>query len=152
MGTCPCCPKKKMNLEKNMKRGEKGNNKNISEYKNKNKNFLSERQKSKIEEQIKKKHIDEHPAIPYDLIVETQKSICKIIIDNKETKKLGSGFFLKVDDSKKYLITAGHIITKNLQNEDIHLELHNKKIMILSLKNRNAVYEKYTFSLFLFQI
>ena len=69
---------------------------------------------------------------------EAVKSVCKIIVE----RKMGSGFFLKIDGSKKYLITAYHVISENDINEDINLEIYNKTLMVLKLENRDIKYLK----------
>ena len=53
-----------------------------------------------------------HKPVPIELIDKVKKSICKIIIKDKEKMNFGTGFFMKVDDSKKYLITNHHIYLK----------------------------------------
>ena len=56
------------------------------------------------------------------------KSICKILIKTKDKVIYGAGFFLRVSDKLKYLITNYHIINElNTNNENITLEdLANK--------------------------
>ena len=44
----------------------------------------------------------------------------------------GTGFFMKINDSKKYLITANHNIPKDRTYEEILLEIFNEKRIILN--------------------
>ena len=83
-----------------------------------------------------------HKPVPIELIDKVKKSICKIIIKDKEKMNFGTGFFMKVDDSKKYLITNHHNISEEIINKDINLELHNHKIVQLNLNNHNIRYFK----------
>ena len=72
------------------------------------------------------------------LFNEAKKSLCKIII----SEKIGTGFFLNIDNSKKYLVTAYHIISENDINKDIKLEIYNKSSMKLKPENRDIKYFK----------
>ena len=54
----------------------------------------------------------------------------------------GTGFFMKINDSKKYLITANHNIPKDRTYEEILLEIFNEKSIILNLKDRYIKYFK----------
>jgi hypothetical protein len=67
--------------------------------------------------------------IPIDYINQIQKSICKL-----ETGKCsGTGFFMEYN-SVIYLITANHIISRDIKS--IKIEIWNKKIIQLNLDNR----------------
>ena len=44
--------------------------------------------------------------VPIDIIDKVKKSICKMIIENKKDIFHYTGFFMKINNSKKYLITA----------------------------------------------
>ena len=64
------------------------------------------------------------------------KSICKISIGNV----YGNGFFMKISDSQKYLITNNHFISQDNINNNIEIEIYNHKKMKLNLDNRNIKY------------
>ena len=81
-----------------------------------------------------------HKPIPLNLANKVMKAICKITIKTKEGTRFGTGFFLKYSDAKKYLMTNYHMINPNVENEDIELEIHNKKIMKLKFENRFTKY------------
>ena len=68
------------------------------------------------------------------------KALCKIRIKNNEDSIKGTGFFLNAPNSKKYLITNNHIISQDLINKDIEIEIHNKKRMKINLNNRDIKY------------
>ena len=70
--------------------------------------------------------------IPLNTINKILKSICKIIIKEEGNTKCGTGFFMKVSDNLKYLITCHHIINQEMNNKNIELEIWNKKIMKLT--------------------
>ena len=68
-------------------------------------------------------------------------SICKIIITKKNNEKnYGTGFFMIAIDSGKYLITNYHIISENVLDEDIEIEINNNKKMKLLFTNRDIIY------------
>ena len=71
------------------------------------------------------------------------KSICKILIKTKDKVIYGAGFFLRVSDKLKYLITNYHIINElNTNNENITLEITGGKIVKLTLRDRLIKYYK----------
>ena len=72
-------------------------------------------------------------------IVKTFKSICKIVVNGEETI-CGTGFFMKVSDNLKYLITCHHVINQDMNNKNIELEIWNKKIMKLTFDGRFIKY------------
>ena len=90
-----------------------------------------------------------HKPVPLNLANKVFKSICKIIIKKDEEKKdnkngneeenYGTGFFMKFSDSLKYLITNHHLISPK-KNEEIKIEIYNKKTMNLNLNNRKIKY------------
>ena len=90
----------------------------------------------KIKKLSQRKTLDQHPTIPDDLLFETRKSICKIVIQNNDYLMKGTGFFMKINDSKKYLITAYHVIPQDRDYEEISLEIFNEKMIKLNLKDR----------------
>ena len=71
-----------------------------------------------------------------------KQSICKIIIKKIDDNNniYGTGFFMKVSDAKKYLITSYHILSKNNINDDIEIEKYNQKTVKLNLNNRKIEY------------
>ena len=78
-----------------------------------------------------------HKPIPTGIISKVENSICKITFITKDNKlQHGTGFFLKVSDSLKYLITNYHVINPNNINANIELEINNKKKMKLETGNR----------------
>ena len=146
MGSCLYPTKKnthKMNdHEKNEIIRPEGKNQTIS---NKIKTFVDKKENlKKLEEKDKKsqfpkgkKYPIQFNSIPIDIILEAKKSLCKISINYNDKYIFGSGFFMKVDDSKKYLVTVNHLIPKQDEpNRIIELEIHNKKIINLDLNVR----------------
>ena len=67
-----------------------------------------------------------------------KQSTCKINIKKIDDNNniYGTGFFMKVSDAKKYLITSYHILSKNNINDDIEIEIYNQKTVKLNLNNR----------------
>ena len=95
-----------------------------------------ERTKSKIEE--KDEVITRYKPIPLEILNKILKSICKINIKSEKGNNFGTGFFLNYSDSLKLLLTNYHIINPRLENEniEIEIEIYNKKVMKLEMKNR----------------
>ena len=98
-----------------------------------------------------------HKSIPMDMANKAMKSVCKIKIKVNERTNCGTGFFLKISDSLKYLITNYHIIDNNTQK--VEIEICNKKQIELNLRNYSikffdepkditAIYIKNTFELY----
>ena len=75
-----------------------------------------------------------HKPIPINIINKVLKSICKITI--KKGNIYGTGFFMNVSESLKYLITNYHIISQDKINEhiEIEIEIYNHKKMNLKSK------------------
>mgnify|MGYP002626851517 CR=1 FL=1 len=77
------------------------------------------------------KKIDEggtgHPPVPLDVANTVFKSICKITITTRKGSIYGTGFFLRITDSLKCLVTNYHIIKPEIMKEDIEIEIWNKK-------------------------
>ena len=83
----------------------------------------------------------EHKPIKIDIANTVIKSICKISIKMKDQKiKNGTGFFMNISNSIKYLITNYHVINPDLINEYIEIEIWNHKKMKLNLNNYNIKY------------
>ena len=62
-------------------------------------------------------------SVPIKIINKASKSICKIIIKRNPHNILATGFFMKVSDNEKYLITNNHVISQNNINDDIEIEI-----------------------------
>ena len=85
---------------------------------------------------IKLEHnITSNKPVPVSFIEEIKKSICKLII-NKEKKGAGTGFFIDINNYK-YLITCYHVIENSLNN-NITIEIWDKKIFNLKLNNNSS--------------
>ena len=80
--------------------------------------------------------------IDIEILISMRRSICKIIVDNKGYIQYGTGFFMKVSDSKRFLITNYHVIDIDSLNEKIEIEIWNKKKCILNPNNFNIKYLK----------
>ena len=94
------------------------------------------------ESETKNKEETENPILNIEHnknIISSLKSLCQIRIKEKERFIYGNGFFLNIFN-KKYLITNNHIISQNTINNDIDIEIHNKTIIKLILKNRAIKY------------
>ena len=81
-----------------------------------------------------------HKPVPLNIANQALKSICKIIVETKNI--YGTGFFMRVDESKKYLITNYHILSEDVINDEITIEIHNHKEMKLNSNNREIKYFK----------
>ena len=69
-----------------------------------------------------------------------EKSLCKIRVKkNEKNSNTGNGFFMEVD-SKKCLITNNQVISQKEKNDDIEIEISNKKKMTLKLSDREIKY------------
>jgi len=81
-----------------------------------------------------------HMPIPIDITLKARKCVCKIGINSERGSLYGTGFFMRVSDELKYLITAHHIINENRINENITLEIWNKNILNLKSDGRYIKY------------
>ena len=82
-----------------------------------------------------------HKPIPINVIIKVMKSICKIIIQiGKGRLGYGTGFFMKFKDTKKYLITNYHVISRDMNFENISIEIYNHKKFELNFNNRYIKY------------
>ena len=116
----------------------KQNAKYIMEYGNQIQ-FIS--QNNNINNKNKSELYTGHKPIPMRIANEVLKSICKIKIKTKKNLiKYGTGFFMNISKSSKYLITNYHVISKKRLNDDIEIEIHNHKKMKLNLHNRDIKY------------
>ena len=77
----------------------------------------------KQEIKILEKDINGNISVPVNIIIKATKSVCKITIKENEKKIFGTGFFMKVSDNEKYLITNYHVISQNNINDDIEIEI-----------------------------
>ena len=75
--------------------------------------------------------------VPISLAEEAKKSICKIIINTEKGTKIGIGFFMKTDDSNYYFVTNFHILSAYRLEQNIEVEIYNKKRM--NLKNLMSI-------------
>ena len=70
-------------------------------------------------------------------IDKVSKCVCKIILNINDQNFYGTGFFMKVSFSEnnkcKFLVSNQHIISEDLLNKEIEIELHNKKTVTLKL-------------------
>ena len=48
--------------------------------------------------------------VPKNIVFKAMKSICKIIIENEGIKIFGTGFFMRISDDFKCLITNYHVL------------------------------------------
>ena len=93
--------------------------------------------KSEDENRIPEIIFNDHKRVPSNIIKRTLKSICKIIIKTNGKDIEGTGFFMRVNDKKKYLITNYHIISKDNIKYNIYLELYYNKRIKLNIYNRD---------------
>ena len=80
-------------------------------------------------------------SVSLGVITKASKAICKITIRGNPNT-YATGFFMKISDTKKYLITNYHVISENDIYKDIEIEIHNQKTMKLNLNNRKIEYFK----------
>ena len=77
---------------------------------------------------------------PTKIINNIKKSLCKIIFQKKEDKIIITGFFVKVSESLKYLITNYNKTIQNLLKNNIEIEIWNNQLIKLNLKNHKIKY------------
>ena len=87
---------------------------------------------------------NDHPPVPVNLSNEINKSICKIKLLKNEGYKFGTGFFMNAF-GYRYLITNYHIISEEIINKniEIEIEIHNHikmKLNKLDFNNRHIKY------------
>lgn len=79
--------------------------------------------------------------IPLDITLKAMKCVCKITTkDENDCVCYGTGFFMKVSDELKFLITTYHLINENSINKNITLEIHNHSILNLKPEGRYIKY------------
>ena len=81
-----------------------------------------------------------HRTTPIELLNMAKKSICKISTEKGNSKSIifGTGFFMRISDSLKYLFTNYHVIPSNVK--EINIEIYNQKSIRIELKKRNVKY------------
>ena len=94
---------------------ESNNNNNDNNNSNNNNQYNIIETKEKEDELVLQEHnfldsSDGRSAIPVNLIIETMKSICKVTVKNNGKIILGTGFFMKVSNNKRYLVTNYTIV------------------------------------------
>ena len=83
-----------------------------------------------------------HKYIPLKISEKVKKSICKITIKNEGNISNGTGFFMKISESLKFLFTNHHVINQHLINDNIEIEIWNNEKMNLNLNEyKNKYYE-----------
>ena len=99
-----------------------------------------------MEKSENRKMIDEaytdHKPIPIDTTNGISKSVCKIIVQRNKKIINGTGFFIFFSDELKFLVSNYHVISPDLDNEIIELEIWNKKRKKFNLNNRLIKYLK----------
>ena len=105
-----------------------------------NSNF-NNNQNNKIKNERKSNIINEvdtgQMMIPIDTIIKVRKSICKIFYEINNIPYKGTGFFIILNNYFKCIITNYHVISKDLINIIINIEIYNnKKIKIILNNNR----------------
>ena len=99
---------------------------------------------TKSNNEIKSNKKDEvstgHKQINIYIALKAMKSICKIIVYYNNETNFGTGFFMKISNSLKYLITNYHVLNPKLINKSIQIELYNKKVIILNLNEYEVKY------------
>ena len=68
-----------------------------------------------------------HKPVPLKIANKALESICKITVKTNKGILYGTGFFMNYSDSLKCLMTNYHVINPNVENENIEIEIHNKK-------------------------
>ena len=78
--------------------------------------------------------------VPMDLANRAMKSICKISTEKGNSKSFGfgTGFFMRISDSLKYLFTNYHVIPSDVK--EIKIEIYNHKVIRINLEKRDVKY------------
>ena len=99
--------------------------------------YSKERKRKKI---IRKElYPNEKIYIQNEILNELSKSVCKIIYEYKNSMRHGTGFFMNCIFSNiryLFLVSNYHVISENLINKEIKIELHNKEIIPLKLDTK----------------
>ena len=72
----------------------------------------------------KEVRIKENISVPIDVTIKAMKSIFKITIKHNVKENCATGFFMKISEGKKYLITNNHVISEDKINWDIEIEIN----------------------------
>ena len=78
-----------------------------------------------------------HPPIPINIIFESMKSVCKVT----QKYKSGTGFFINIYNSKKYLFVSNLFFDKfekNFEDSEIEIQIYNNKKMKFQINNRDC--------------
>ena len=75
-----------------------------------------------------------------DLTNKIIKSLCKIKTKINEKNIVGTGFFMKISDFKRYMITNFHIICQESKKIKIEIETWNQKKIVLKLNKSITKY------------
>ena len=118
----------KQNLNQNVMNSEDYLTQNINQLTNKNSIVKTKRENEGL--------CGGHLGVPMKLANKAMKSICKISYDYDNKQRFGNGFFLKLSDSLKLLITNYHVLFPELMNINIQIEIFNNEKMILNLRGR----------------
>ena len=103
---------------------------------NKKNELLMRNKPLSIEPIIKKEQLGMgRKTVPIETANKLSKSICKITYKNMGQEFFGTGFFM-IYNSLKCLISVNHVITSNLINKNIEIEIYNKKKFNLQLNSR----------------
>ena len=89
---------------------------------------------------VQKEFCGENQYIKIKQITEASKAICKISIEMNGKKGHATGFFMKVllsNNIYRFLVTNYHVISEQLINKKIEIELHNKETVYLKLDLKN---------------
>ena len=93
---------------------------------------MADNQVNEIQEEV---HTG-HRAIPVKIVNKVIKSICKIIIQKENgSKYYGTGFFLRITNLLKCLITNYHVLNPSSIDFQIEIEIWNQKKVKLNTKN-----------------
>ena len=105
-------------------------------------NNISQMKKNIITSKMNNESYTGHKPIPVKLVNKTIKSICKIIVSINNKTHSGTGFFMKVSNSLKFLITNYHVISPEIVNQNITIETWNNKKIKLNCYGRYIIYMK----------
>ena len=115
-----------------------------SDLKNEIKQELKSELKKELKTASKKEKESEaytgRKKIPIKIVNKVLESICKITVKTKKGKLYGTGFFMNCSDKLKCLMTNYHVINPSVENENIEIEIYNKKKMKLEFNNRYTKY------------
>ena len=77
------------------------------------------------------------PIIPISILTKIQKCICKITIESKYGVRSATGFFMKVNNSSRYLVSCYHAIGDAIKNnKEIELKIRNEDRITLACNGR----------------